>query len=289
MKKSIFLLTSLALAVFQYVSAAPIAEPGERVKGVYGTMLHRINAGPKHTIEFFQLDTGITAVRETLPIDSGEQPLVDSTHRSESPFSLAEVFRLLSPRQTVPDALLRADAESEMITNDVRLFKGWPKFSPEPDSFGLKQISTSLTSHANTVSALSATASAATQSCSSDYYGDNWGADWFKQNYCNTGQAKTCWFNIGWGNSTRSNFKWYSYRQMEGDFNIAGHATVSYWLCTGNFITGTYCGWAVYWDEDIAPRTIQIWTLGKDWSDGVRASGTSPCGHLDMATLYNSN
>jgi len=286
MKKSLFSLAFVALTTFQYSCAATTDDSDERIKGINGTMLHRIHVGPSHRIEFFQFDTGITAVRETMSVDSGERPLVDSIKHSV-PFSLGEVFRQLSPREMVPHTLLRADAESEMITNDVKSYKDWPKPSLLTDSFGPNETSSSPASRSSTASTMSA-ASAAAQSCSSDYYGDNWGQDWFKQNYCNTGQAKTCWFNVGWGYSTRSNFKWYSYRQMEGDFNIAGHASVSYWLCTGNFITGSSCGWTPIADEDVAPRTITIWTFGKDWSDGVHAAGTSPCGHLDMATLYNS-
>jgi len=273
-------LLALLLSTASFGGVADSGEntvPAQHVEGVNGLLLHRINVSPDHRIEFFQFEGGQTGTRETLSIDSGESSLLDPVTRENHAQSLADIFRRVAPHQTVPQALLNADRKAAMLTLNSKSSQD----AALVDADGGK-TSALVSAQIPTSHTLAASAASAAQSCSDDYYGDGWGATWFKQNYCNTGAHRLCDpSNWGWGTTTVKNTQWWSYRQMEGDFNIAGHATVTYALCP---LIGS-CKHATLADTDVAPRHVSIWTLTGGF-DRVTSSGTSPCGHLDMATLY---
>jgi hypothetical protein len=119
----------------------------------------------------------------------------------------------------------------------------------------------------------------ASSSCSADALHDNWGANWFLDHYCNEGGIRKCWTNKGeaWAGPFSA---WARWNQMEGDFNVAGHATAQITRC--NLI---WCQpRALLYDQDLFPRRILSWTF-TDGRDRFDTDGTSPCGHLHVAYL----
>src|SRR3954469_13834391 len=175
---SMALLASLTAAAVDVGDSAVAAKNDAgsevRVKGVNGILLHRLDVAPNHTVEFFQLDTGMTAVRERYSADSGEHPMVQALNASgKQRFSLAMVFRGLTHNEP-PAALLKADSEAAMLAEDAR---NWPKAATPPDSLKAAEgashdLATSPNQSARSAN-LTTFATSAAQSCSSDFYGDN--------------------------------------------------------------------------------------------------------------------
>jgi len=236
-----------------------VAAPADSARA---RLLYRDNVGADHTLEYHALGGGTLAVRETLSIDGNEAPLLDEVGHAES---LAAVFQRVHPTTAIPRILVDADRDST-AQRERRARMPSPDVSallPRPET------------------------GASATTCSADFYGDNWGATWFLNGYCNTGNFRECNTNWGWFDNWHQT-SWNSYRQFEGDFSTNGHIGAYYWDCFWSLFTGTVCYWIQSMDHDLLPRHVESWTTTGSDGGWVRFLGNSPCGHLGVAFLWNS-
>jgi hypothetical protein len=234
---------------------------------INGTLLYAKTVGQEHAIEFYEFSPGAVAIHESLSMDSGEAAVIDSTR----PFaSLTAEYQKLNPGQTqVPAALVAADHRAAQLVASAAM----PGVMPPAAGDGAK---------------LNMAPSSASGTCSGDVLADNWGASWFLDNFCNAGGFRYCQTNFGWVDSGTFSRSWASWRQMEGDFNLPGHIRGFHWFCDRGPFGIAACGWQTSTDfeYDVLPRHVEVW----NWNNGssnAEVHGTSQCGHLHVAFLWN--
>jgi hypothetical protein len=234
---------------------------GAAANGISGRLLHTIAPGPDHVIEFYDFGHGETAVHESLLI--GGKPLLDEITK-ETPIS--EIFRRLQPGAAVPQAIVDAEASAGEYRATA------PVAAPAAGT-ALRRASVPIQPLAN-------------NACSFDFQSDNWSGRWFLDNYCNEGSFRQCQQNVPSASVTLKG-SWFRWKQMEGDWNVNGHTSGwhDYFDC-GIFACGSKL--KVDWDYDVLPRHVEIWTYGASGSNSRGADGSSACGHLHEAALWNN-
>jgi hypothetical protein len=220
------------------------------------TLVYRDDVGNDHALEYHVLSRGVLAVRETMSSDDGETSLLDKVGHAES---LSAVFQRIHPDVATPQILVDADRDNAAQREQLASM-------PPPDI-------SDLPANRPTQSSLT---------CSADFFGDNWGANWFLQNFCNAGSFRECATNWGWFDNWHQT-SWNSYRQFEGDFSNNGHISGYAWSCS---VFGA-CSWLPLVGYDVLPRHVETWSITGASGGWVRFAGTSQCGHLGVAFLWN--
>jgi hypothetical protein len=228
---------------------------------IHGTLLYTKTLAADHTVDFYEFGGGGAAVHESFSIDSGEAPFLSQSTKFSS---LAEAYAKLNPSAgEVPAPVLEADSRVAA----ARTSAARAPVQPEPAL---------PTSNERVLSA--------PVGCSADYYGDNWGANWFLNNYCITGNFRWCPTNWGAANTNEYSASWSQWSQLEGDFNLPGHIM-------GTEISCNWLSWlfgcdprTTIFDYDVLPRRVETWTF-TDGEDKFQIWGTSQCGHGDAASL----
>jgi hypothetical protein len=239
-------------------SANTGAAPADTITGtINGKLLYSIESKPGQRLDFYDFGDGQTAVHETHRMET-DAPVVDAI-RAKRPKTLAEIYRLASPGTPVPAILVDADSHAA----------DYSRANPAPASEEATPAPAS--SVASSPQALTA--------CSGDFYGDNWGAQWFRSNYCDYQPGsdqfwcRTNRWTVDTGDQEHTNFYYY---QFEGDFNNQGWTTGTHKHCS--FFS---CTWIRDWDYWFAPRHVHTWYYG---GYGMRrAEGSSQCGHAGLA------
>ena len=248
-----------------------------RSEGVInGTLLYSTEPRPGHLVEFYDFGDGATAVHESFPMDIGGTGIMED---KADPVDLASVFHLLNPKTAiVPDQILAADlrakqaaeAHAKVRADNAKINAPISELPPEPSSLesGDGQL-------------LSAT------NCSDDFYGDNWGVEWFYSNVCNERNIRICHTNKATDTYTGKSSS-LRYKQMEGDFNVAGHMTGLHWTENCCLILVCDCGLTQHTDFDLSvrPRHVEMFTYTTS-AFARRITATSPCGHAHTAALHN--
>ena len=237
---------------------------------INGALLYSTEVRPGHLVEFYDFGDGATAVRESFPTEmAGEGVMRDKA----SPEDLASVFRLLNPNANViPEKILAADGRAKLAAAE-NAKRGVPVGDAAND----------LSSSADL--GVAPVLAAAASNCSSDVFGDSWGASWFLDNFCNERNIRICHTNrpsdsySGISSSLR-------YKQMEGDFNVAGHLKAEHATYDCCFICACGVTWHTDFDMNIQPRHIEIITYTSSTPKRL-ISATSPCGHAHTAALHN--
>jgi hypothetical protein len=254
--------------------------------------LYRKELGPDHIIELY--DVGI---REVFSLDNGESAFID-TSKPIAP--LSDIYRKLNPGVTeIPPAIAEVDRHAEEV-QEIAKYQGRPISTYSPTG-----ASSTGSSHKHPLT------SAAALTCSGDNFDDNWSATWFLQNNCpaelappsncvppDPGEGPRCpWHwcktNVGFGNSGDIYWADVHWTQMEGDFNLPGHITITRkpHVCPPWWQFWASCSWGspVTWtDHDIAPRHIENWIIPARSEDIFNVASTSQCGHLDFAFAPNN-
>jgi hypothetical protein len=231
-------------------------------QGIQGTLLYSKKLGPEHVIEFYEFGPGVEAIHESLSMDAGEI----AVDKLAPLTTLAELYIKLNPEANeVPAAIAGADERTAMIP---QVSQATP--DRQPPSGGSAEGKHGL--------------APANLNCSADRQNDGWSANWFMDNYCNAGSFR--WCNAkNWGAAYDHGFStsWASWRQLEGDYNVGGHITGMHCNSCWPFACG--CPNHTDFDYDTLPRHIEIWNyqnINQGWVDG-----SSQCGHLDVAFLWN--
>jgi len=251
-------------------SPAPEAQSkATSAAGIHGTLLYTKTVATGHVVDFYEFTPGAVAIHESYSIDSGEKPLVDTTHAA----SLAEFYAQLNPgERAVPSAILDADQRALELASAAEAVGAPPTMT-----------ATEVPAVDNAITA------GASGTCSADLNHDAWAAQWFLNNFCNAGAFRSCLTNNGQiSTSSQSSAPWMSWRQLEGDFNLTGHITGDHWHCDSWWPGVVACGWVMTtdFDYDTQPRSVQVW----NWNPASHAEvvGRSQCGHCDVALLWNN-
>jgi len=237
----------------------------EAPEGVNGELVYALDVAPGHTVQFFEFDKGERAgALETMGI--GDTSLLDTMGKEDQ--SLAAVFSKLRPQQQVPSRILATDQrvlEKQSLRQAITPDPAWVTADPTAKPSVLGQA-------ANGISSAAAT-------CSGDLLSDGWGGQWFKDtqclSMCDRMYFPSCNANWGWTDFTAAASDYFKYRQMEGDFAVAGTLRA--------YTTGyPYPAPHQWWSVSVPPRQILTSYFsgsGVSWQTDHYA-GTSPCGHL---------
>jgi hypothetical protein len=274
-------LLAFALGALTACGASDDAPEGPSFESkIHGTLVHRYDVSPEHTVEFYDLgDTYL--ISEEFPI--GETSLVVPL---DSSLSLRESFRMLRPDVAVPPALDEAELRIAAVDKELRA-------RADNDPTLANSVIDPLTGEARKVEdarALPPEHGEAEQArgdglstralgCSADMFGDAWGAQWFKDNHCPeffSGCGRDCGalnrFDVIRHYANSNSLLWV---QMEGDFNLAGE------------MHGTRTGFpnptpVPVWDKVVPPRMVVVHRRGSGGSGTMHAYGSSPCGHAHV-------
>lgn len=237
------------------------AEGTSKQGTIAGQLLSSVEISPDHKLDFYEFGEGSVGVHESLPI--GDKQILDQI---DDKASLQRIYSLARPGAAVPAALIDAQARADEYQ---RQFPGTGAAVDVADpTLPAKQIPQVPSSAENTKST-----SQDLTLCSDDQLGDNWGSQWFLDNFCNTGCFRNCVTDQASKSysTTRDRFWW---RSMNGDFWNPAH-TAGYRECS------ICASFKTIWDYDIAPRHVDSWTM----TGGYRKiAGTSGC-HIHAAAL----
>jgi hypothetical protein len=232
------------------------AAPSAGTQGIHGQLLEKVDVSKGHVVEFYDYGDGAVGAHEV--VDIGDEILMDKIQTKPT---LADIFKLAKPGAQVPrsliDAQTRADAyiakhpKPTQITDNDLLSKD---FAP-----AAKPVSSGETDIGSTTSALTA--------CSGDLLGDNWGAQWFLDNFCNEGCFRNCPTNVTSSN-WNTTYDWFKWKVMAADFNVVAHTE-------GRHECGICASAELKWSYDVQPRKVDIHTMtsGYHWY----VNGNSRC------------
>jgi hypothetical protein len=247
------------------------------------TLVHSEEIGPGHKVEFYRLASGMTGYLETGSID--DKMILREAKDMDS---LAKVFSRVAPTRAVPKAIIDADRTAQELELGMarQIAEVGPPPAPEAIAAPSPAASTAIMSEPDDITARQSSA-LTLLICSADVLGDNWGKDWWLNNFCKTTLAhRECDANRG---SLNANWriKHWNYTVFEGDFNEKGHTTASTRWCTWNIFYGWDCYWIADFDFDVNPRKVAV--AGYTSKDGawVNANSKSPCGHLGFVVGWD--
>lgn len=242
---------------------APRAEsdPGEKethastgaahgIAGVHGTLLATVDVTEGHTVRFWELEPGVVAVQESAALDGHHaSPLDGAAHDA----SLVDRYRLLVPGVAdvdVPRPLVEADERAAAHDERERAL-----------------LQRMLVPHAD----LPIT--------SGDYYGDNYGAQWFLDRYCVEGGYRFCPTNWVAAYSGRRSTSWFKTCTMAADFDVGANFRGQHWVWlapvwfweTGQWVT------VEDWNYTVMPRHVECWSYSgvgtrESWGTGLQAA-----------------
>ncbi len=281
----------LGAAMTQVACGAGSVETGdaEEVGQTNGRLVYTLNINAAHKIDFYEYDFGISGTHETMPVGETEALRLPN----DEPRSLSELFKLVRPDSDVPEALELADARvfasrertRQMLADDPNFFSNLAQPEAVESSAERFEAGEGL-----------GKSSEAAITCSGDFFGDQWGAAWFKQNFgtgfsngvrCPAAPRNAASFsatetitNAFTGEVRYTSTRILQWKQMEGDFTNAG--STKGLLVSAGATTGV-----LHWNHSIAPRTVSIVTMNPgagntEWL----ASGVSPCSHLHRTIVW---
>ena len=216
-------------------------------------LVAELSLSETHVVRFWKDGDGSVSVDESAAI--GESPVLRMQVET-----LAGLYLALVPGATldeVPPALVAADAAAAARPD-------------EPSSAADR-------------------AGQGTSYKSDDFFGDNWGAQWFLDNFCWGGEDNWCHTNLPGFTSNHRGDDWYEVCVMAGDFEIGNRMTVGrHWRITpilGVIQLGEGWNWETI---DIAPRTIECRAFSTSgiYTGRYKSQGSDATGHLHVAVNF---
>jgi hypothetical protein len=266
---------------------APVAEGSEQG---HGRLVYSLTINEGHKIDFYEYDIGTSGTHETFPVGETEALRLPD----DQPRTLSQLFKLVRPDDDVPEVLELAD-ERVLVSRELMR----ERFAVDPNYLTALAEREALESRESLPSGQRVgKVSEAAIACSGDFYGDQWGAAWFRQNFgwgfsngvtCPPAPRNVASFsdqgtitNAFSSNARHHSSRILQWKQMEGDFTNAGR-TKGFWVNPGATSSGS-----VMWDWTVAPRTVSIATLnpGNFGNTEWYATGVSPCSHLHRTIVW---
>jgi hypothetical protein len=265
--------------------SAPEDQTGAELEGIGQSLelVHTIDEGNGHTLEFYDAGDGAVAVKEEFfASDSARLDRVPDGN-----YSLAELYRRVRPSGEIPQGILSADVHAKSVLARLeKLHAERPEFQMPTQS----QVGERLRAPAGAGDV--EVRNDAVVSCSADLFGDQWGKQWWIANFCQWwdgfGSCSSGFTtvshveNVGTISASWGGGKFWQYKQFEGDFNVAGKFKI--------YRTGfPYPTAQVFGEGPVNPRKVVIWNIsgGSSWQTN-HASGSSPCGHAMDAVVWCS-
>ena len=242
---------------------------------INGLLMHAIDLGDGHKVEFYDFGDRHYGVRETKNVDMADALVLNDAMEG---MSLAEIYRQVVADATdasIPRALLEAD----------RILA-----EPEPQMTEAAAVETVATGERVGVTqqavAMPPTPPPPQLPCSNDAFGDGWGARWFQDTFCVEGSFRWCPVHWGGYDTDWVKKKWIRTIQMEGDFANFGHMKAwKTWIPNDCWPFTCLRKTEVAWDYDVLPRHVENWLNTGGSTFELKATGWSSCGHGHLASL----
>jgi hypothetical protein len=244
--------------------------------GINGNLLYSLELTPVHRIDFYEFADGQTALRETYK--AGDARTVLQPLSGKGLKTLTELYQhFAAPGASVPSAIREADVRA---ANSQRF--NYAPVTPVGRWVGRGASGDNVVRSSPVTDGLGQDRQGLS-ACSGDFFGDNWGAQWFRDNYCNPiGMENACITNhqeeVAYFTSCGLD-----YYQFEGDFDNIGSVRMEHESC--NF-WGT-CSFITDWNGFVSPRDDFHWYY--NYPGTWRVTGRSSCGHLDMSFSWLSS
>lgn len=282
----------LSTALTQVACSAGSAETteSEDVGLVAARIVYTVNLSATHKIDFYEYAFGVTGTHETFPVGEEEALRLPD----DQPRTLAELFKLVQPDAAVPEAVELADERALVARQETEA-----RLAVDPDFLGglarfeARDSSAAVYEGAEELGK----SSEAAITCSGDFFGDQWGAAWYIQNYgrgfsngvtCPPTPPGSVSFsdqsaitNAFMSSARHASSRILQWKQMEGDFSNAGSTK-------GSLVAAGATSGVTMWQRSISPRFVSIDTLnpfglfGMEWF----VTGTSPCSHLHRTLVW---
>jgi hypothetical protein len=236
---------------------------------VNGTLLETLDFGGGHKLEFYEFEHGQTGVHETQSIENARSLLKGIAGGS----TLADVYRALKPEAEVPVALANADARSLEFVDLI----------PEANESQLLPVAAEQESNDENM---------IQKSCSADFFGDNYGEQWFLDNFCNEGAFRVCDGNVPSKFFDKQSSSWLKWEVMAADFAVGASVR------GGHYYKYCDCPWGCSlcasterfkWDFSfpIQPRRIDGWMWTTQGKRYVSGTGDAACPKIHFALEKN--
>jgi hypothetical protein len=259
----------LAPAPGPVTSEPAIDAPG---LGVGAVELASIDVDSARRVRLYEVRPGHVVIRETIDLDAidasaePEAALPPLARADLSGLLPSEVFAILAPSEAVPAALLAADGRVVAAAAAERSAAPAP---PATAASGESRVDVAR---------------------SADYYGDNYGAQWFLDNYCNIYNFRWCVTNWTGFYSGTINTSASEVCVMAADFDSAAdfRGVQHSWAAPLLFSSGRWYEWEL-WNFKVWPRHIECMS-GNQGVNGYYeawATGLAPSPRVHTAVLHN--
>jgi hypothetical protein len=236
---------------------------------IHGNLLHSLELTPAHRIDFYEFADGQTALRETYKTEGARAVLQPLSGKGLK--TLAELYQhFAAPGTSVPSAIGEADVRAANLQRSnyapVRPVGRRVGRGATGDNVGRSSPADGLGQDRQAV-----------LECSADLFGDNWGEQWFRNNYCEPpiGTDNYCFTN-DWVEVEEFTSCGLDYFQFEGDFDNGGSVRMAHESCS--FFS---CSFVEDWNGFVSPRDAFHWYY--NYPGTWRVTGKSNCGHLDRS------
>lgn len=279
-------------------------------------VVHSLSFSDTHRVDFIHYGQGMVGLRESFHMDSDKGTTIFGDLKEGDELTLTELHQRAKPNEAVPSAIVRADAlAAEEKLELQRILQEYPAELLVAPELTLNGPGTRVTQAPTDTRVAGGENIAKSQqglgSCSSDYYGDNWGAAWYMQYFGFADPALNCPWTYSDGspatikqNNTYTNVgnwvygisaQWgLSHHQLEGDFNNDGwtYAQMSgHGLPDGCPNNGQPCiGVRVLWNQRVPARMGYYFYASKSANHyRIDVTSTSAKSYYTGATCYHTH
>ncbi|CCH52672.1 hypothetical protein BN8_01688 [Fibrisoma limi BUZ 3] len=253
------------------------------VAGVVGDTLTVIDYGDGSFVGFYEFSPGEVAIRQSAiaaPKPGQQNARVAASLQisakldrlSEQNQSLVEIYKAIAPAPQ--EATIKRLAEAQ-----IRLTKAKSADQSTPIDLGELPPPDR---------PADASARSAAGGCSVDYYNDNYGAQWFIDNYINENRFRKAMTNEQYARIRTVNDSYTKVAAMAPDFATGIRFSGERFLPCPIFGIGGGCRWESRWSFDIAPRGVEVWNIYSSKVYSSTAAGYDPCRRVHLGVCNDT-
>jgi hypothetical protein len=123
--------------------------------------------------------------------------------------------------------------------------------------------------------------------CTPDYFQDNYGAQWFIDNYINVNKFRRYQTNQAKAGYQTQNNSWTKIVAMAPDYGTGIHFRGERLECYGFLCINTH--WVDRWSFDISARGVEEWYIYSNKTYRSRAKGYDPCQRVHIGACNDRN
>lgn len=227
-------------------------------------LVARVEVGPGHSVELYELEPGQFAIFEQGSLDTGAKPL---DREAWAGLSMAQLHELLAPGAPVPEKLLLADQRRSVLMASMAqppllppgLHEVQEAVAPAP----LREGTRAEVADEPSAKGFEASPSGAvgTLDAASD-------AAWWQANFCSSSQVDNVWCptNITWAHSGWRPTMYYEAAGM----SASSVASATFWV--DQYTTS----WLRVFTTNVNPRTWWRWSINNEGTFRSGVDGLSP-------------